>query len=344
MQMKLLSRWAVLLLTFVSACDSGRESVVVYTSVDDIFARPILAAFERETGIDVLEVFDVEAQKTTGLFQRLLAEKERPRADVFWNSEFARTLQLEWAGVLAPFRANAADGIPAAYLSSEGFWSGFGLRARVIIYHRDLVSAADRPTSIQDLASPRFRGKAGIAQPLFGTTATHAGALWERLGETGAQGYFRALVANDVHVLAGNSTVRDRVVSGELEIGLTDTDDAHVALRKGVPIGIVFPDQTPGFPGLTEPLGTFVIPNTVSLVRGGPHPENGKRFIEFLVSAQTEQALAAGDSAQIPVRAGIERPPNLAVPSELVIMEVSYVQAARGVEAMTDFLRDLFVR
>lgn len=61
-----------------------QQEVVVYTSLDKVFSQPILEAFEKQTGIKVLAVYDSEATKTTGLVNRLIAEKDNARADVFW--------------------------------------------------------------------------------------------------------------------------------------------------------------------------------------------------------------------------------------------------------------------
>src|SRR5262245_28071239 len=79
----------------LGGCGPEPPSVVVYASVDDVFAKPILADFSRETGVRVDAVYDAEAVKTTGLYHRLLAERSLPRADVFWCSEPSRMLLLE---------------------------------------------------------------------------------------------------------------------------------------------------------------------------------------------------------------------------------------------------------
>jgi iron(III) transport system substrate-binding protein len=335
---------SVVLFLALAGCSRPGDSVVVYTSLDDVFSRPVLEAFEAETGIRVEPVFDVEAEKTTGLYQRLLAERGRPRADVFWSSEVVRTAALERAGVLAPWTPDAAAAIPPSFRSPSGSWTGFAARARVIIYHTGRVPPSGRPRSVRDLADPRFRGEAAMALPLHGTTAAHAGALRARLGKERMEELFRALAANEVKVVAGNSVVRDRVASGEVKIGLTDTDDAHVAIRKGLPVGIVFPDQEPLYPGLDGPLGTLVIPNTVALIAGAPHAEEGKRLIEYLLRPETEALLARGESAQIPVRKGIAPPQDLGLPENLVSMEVDWEKAREGLEDSVDFLRTLFVR
>ena len=325
------------------ACDSRRK-VVVYTSLDEVFSAPVLEEFEATTGVQVDEVFDVEANKTTGLYHRLLREHEsgRRRADVFWNSEVARTIQLARRGVLAPYESPSASDIPGAFRGAV--WTGFAARARIIIYNKERVAESELPRSIWDLTRESFRGEAGIAMPLAGTTATHAGALFSVLGRGAAEKYFQRLVDNGVKVLAGNSIVRDRVATGELKLGLTDTDDAYVAIEKGLPVGIVFPDQSSGFPGFDRPLGTFLIPNTVALVAEGPNSAEGRRFIDFLLSRQTEATLAKAESVQIPLRAGIEGPAIPGMPEKPVWTDVSYEDVASGVEEAREFLQRLFVR
>jgi iron(III) transport system substrate-binding protein len=95
-----------------SACSKQPEKdhreVVVYTSLDKVFSQPILEEFERKTGIKVKAVYDSEATKTTGLVNRLVAEKANPRADVFWNSETGRSIVLKQKGVLASYKSPSA--------------------------------------------------------------------------------------------------------------------------------------------------------------------------------------------------------------------------------------------
>src|SRR5205814_8193953 len=81
---------------------SAASSVVIYCSVDEEFARPLLAEFEKQSGITVQARYDTEAGKTTGLVERLRAERNRPRADVFWSSEIFGTIELAGQGLLSP--------------------------------------------------------------------------------------------------------------------------------------------------------------------------------------------------------------------------------------------------
>ncbi len=313
----------------------GRE-VVIYTSLDKVFSRPVLEAFEKETGINVLDVYDSEATKTTGLVNRLIAEKERPKADVFWNSETGRTIVLKQKGVLAAYVSPSAADIPEHFKDPEGYWAGFAARCRILIYNTDMLGKEELPKSIFELTEPRWKGKVAFAYPLFGTTATHCAALFADMGEGRAMKYFEALKANDVMVTDGNASARDRVVDGTVPIGFTDTDDAFVAIGKGSPVDIIWPDR--------DGIGTLLIPNTVALIKGGPNPEAGKKLIDFLLSPEVERLLARCESGQIPVRAGIERPGHVPEMADIKVMEVDYEQVAGWMEPTGRFLQKLFVR
>ncbi len=318
-------------------CGGGGPTVVVYTSLDQIFSEPILNDFEAETGIRVQAVYDVEAAKTTGLVNRLVAEKGRPQADVFWSSEYAQTIMLKDEGVLAPYDSPSAADIPEEYRDPGDYWTGFAARARIILVNTELVAEEDYPESIFDLLDPRWGdNEVGIANPLFGTTATHAAALFADLGEEEAQAYFEGLLDQNVRVVDGNSVVRDMVVSRELKVGLTDTDDAHIAVAQGQPVEIIFPDQ--------DALGTLLIPNTVAMVNGAPHPDEAKQLIDYLLSPEVEATLAASESVQMPVREGVAGPADMPGLSEILGMDVHPNDVAAQMTASSEWLKEVFLK
>src|SRR6266511_5962879 len=154
-------------LTFLSlalifaACDGRKQNanvssgppgeVTIYVSTDRVFSEPILKAYEQKTGVKVNAVYDTEETKSTGLANKLLAEKNNPQADVFWSNEPVRTLVLKSRGALAPYKSPNADGISPVFKDAEGYWACFSARIRVIVYNTNLVKSADAPKSIYDL-------------------------------------------------------------------------------------------------------------------------------------------------------------------------------------------------
>jgi iron(III) transport system substrate-binding protein len=200
---------AVAVVSFAScgepADDAPRiRTVTVYVSTDRVFSEPVLKEYERRTGVRVDAVYDTEETKSTGLANRLLAERARPQADVFWSNEPVRTLVLKSRGILTPYRSPSADGIPPALVDPEGYWTGFSARVRVIAYNTTLVAPADAPRSIFDLADPRWRGQVAIADPRFGSTSFHVAALYAVAGDERMDAFFRQLKGNDVRVVDGN--------------------------------------------------------------------------------------------------------------------------------------------
>lgn len=342
-----MNRWGALALALglaaffgtlaLSGCGGGgRPQVVLFCAQDRIYADPAIKLFEERTGIQVLVQTDAEASKTVGLVTRLIAHKARPECDVFWNNELAQALVLKDEGILEPYVSPAAEGLPASQRDKDGYWTGIAARARVILYNTEMVKPGEEPRSIWDLADPRFQGKVAIARPLWGTTFTHAAALFQALGPEKAKEFFQKLKANGVKVAPGNAMARNLVADGEAAVCLTDTDDAHGAYLNKRAVKVVFPDQ--------DGLGTLVIPNTVVLIKGGPNETNGRKLVDFLLSAEVEALLAQSESAQMPLRPGVAGPPEPFDLARIKRMEVDWAALAKRFPEVKAFIEAEFIK
>ena len=227
---------------------------------------------------------------------------------------------------------------PAMYRAADGAWYGFAARARVILVNTKLIEPEAMPRSIHDLADSKYKGRTGIAKPLFGTTATHATCLFEKLGPQGAKEFFKQLKANEVQVLAGNKTAARSVSAGQLAFCLTDTDDAILEIDAGHPVAIVYPDQHDGG------MGTLFIPNTLALIKGGPNREHAEKLIEYLLSPKIEARLAQGPSAQIPLHPDVTEKPRgqIATPNTIRAMQIDFGKAAEHWDEAAEYLRQEF--
>jgi len=316
---------------------SSSNEVVVYVAHDQDYSEPILRAFEEGTGIGVKTVYDTETTKTVGLVNRLIAEKSGPQADVFWNNEVSRAILLKNSGVLAPYKSPNAEDKPDIYKDGEGYWTGFAARARVILYNTRLISEEDAPKSVFDLANEKWKGKIGIANPLFGTTGSWVAAIFALWGDERSEKYFRDLKGNDLRVVESNGMVRDQVVAGDLYIGLTDTDDANDAIDEGKSVAMVFPDQ-----GDNE-IGTLIIPNSVMLIKGSKNPENGKKLIDYLLSREVEQKLSESKAMQMPLSKNVPHPENVPAVSELRGMQVTSYNIYSHLKHSQKFIQELLL-
>jgi iron(III) transport system substrate-binding protein len=295
---------ALFLSLAISGCERSRpggEAVVVYTSVDDPVARPILDEFTRRTGIRVEARTDTEANKSAGLAARLEAEKPNPKCDVWWGNEVFRTIRLADAGVLAPYESPSAKDIPPLFKDPSHLWAGSALRARVIGVHvhqghvKRMTPILQNET-IEELTQPYLKGKVAIANPRAGTTSGHVAALYVLWGDEKATEFFRALRRNDVKVLGGNGDVATEVAKGTVLAGLTDNDDVDNVARGGGAIRAIVPDQSG--------IGTLTIPCTAALVAGAKNPEAAKKLIDYLLSPEVEKRLIDAKFAHSSVRAG----------------------------------------
>ena len=323
-------------LAAVSGCWSPSSELVVYAALDQEFSQPQLQRFAAATGIQVAGKFDVESTKTVGLTNAIIAESKHPRCDVFWNNEILNTLRLQKRGLLRPYDSVVGRQFPSPFRDPQGHWYGFAARARVLLVNTNRISDAG-PTSIRELVDPKWKQQVAIAKPLFGTTATHATVLFHRWGTTEAESFFRR-VAENARVLSGNKQVALAVARGQVAWGLTDTDDAIIELEKGQPVRIVYPDQADGH------MGTLFIPNTVAIIAGSPHPQAAEQFVDFVLSAEVERALAAGPSAQIPLSPSLQIETRVATPRDIRPLAVDFAAAADSWETAAPRLREIFLR
>jgi len=303
----------------------------VYVSEDQVFSEPILKDFERETGITVKSVFDTEESKSTGVMNRLIAEKDNPQADVYWANEPVRADALKQRGVSAPYVSPSAEGIADQFKDPDHYWTGFSARARLLLVN---ARSTIKPASVMAYTEPSTKGRTAIANPLFGTTTAYVAALFTLWGDEQAKTFMNDMKKNDVKITTSNGESADFVAAGQVDFSLVDSDDAVNRKKQGKPVEMVYPDQD------GDGLGVLILPNAVALIKGGPHAENGKRLIDYLLSKSTEHKLAFADCAQIPLHSGVDTPPEIRRIEEIKTMRVQYVDLARKMEEIQPFLKE----
>src|SRR5213593_883456 len=331
--MKAIGIVVILLLAGVlNSCRSASSNtVVVYVSEDQVFSEPILKDFERETGITVKSVFDTEEAKSTGVMNRLIAEKDNPQGDVYWANEPVRAEVLKQRGISTPYVSPSSEGIPEQFKDADHHWTGFSARARLLLVN---AKSTIKPSSIMAYTDPSAKGHAAIANPLFGTTTDYVAALFTIWGDERARTFMNDVKNNGVKMTTSNGESADFVATGEVDFSLVDSDDAVNRKKQGKPVEIVYPDQEP------NGIGVLILPNAVALIKGGPHPENGKQLINYLLSKTTERKLAFADCAQIPLHAGVDTPSEVRRIEDIKPMRVGYADLARKMEKIQPFLKE----
>ncbi len=316
----------------ILSCKQSSNQVIAYCTVDQVFSQPILKDFEAQTGIKVKSVYDTEETKSTGVMNRLIAEKNNPQCDVFWSGDPLRNSVLKSKGITASYSSSQTALIPQNFKAADNQWIGFSSRARVIIYNKKLISPDSLPLSILNFTDPEYKGQFAIANPLFGTTTFHIAALFTLWGEEKAQQWLEGIKANNVVIATSNGDVKKQVMQGAVAFGLTDTDDAFEAKKENADVDFIFPDQQ------ANGIGTLIMPNALSLIINSLNSQNGKKLIDYLLSRETEAKLAKS-CAQMPLIAGTDVPENVPSLDKIVAMKIDYEQTASTLEKIQPWLK-----
>ena len=104
-------------------------------------------------------------------------------------------------------------------------------------------------------------------------------------------------------------------------------------MRQQQPVELIYPDQG------ADGIGCFLVPNATVLISRAPHPDLGKKLIDYLLSQETEAKLARSDAAPIPLHSGVEGPPELRLSIAVKTTQVNYTEIAAKLQAIQPFLK-----
>jgi iron(III) transport system substrate-binding protein len=309
----------------LTACGSGgtpgqggaHDSITLYNGQHEQTTALLVAAFERETGIEV----HVRSADEATLGNQILQEQGNSPADVFYTENTPVLEQLREHGLLAAVRPSTLAAVPRRYDSEQGDWVGVSARVSALVYDKQRLGASRPPTSILALASPQWRGKVGFApsetdfQPLIT-------AIEKLDGRPAAEHWLQALKSS-AKVYADNETVVSQVNNGESAIGPVNHYYWY-RLRAEEGAGGTHSALSYFAPG---DAGDLVDVSGAAVLRSSAHQAAAQRFLAFLVSRRGQLALARSDSYEYPLRAGVPAPaglrpfsqvqPNSLTPAEL---------------------------
>lgn len=293
---------AALVLTGAGTTQAQVSRIVVYSALPDLETTLVHREFTRRTGIAV-EALSVAAAGT--LAARIVAEKGRPRADIFVGGSADFHVPLARDGLLMAYRSPAAAEarISPAYRDPDGFWHGWYLGALGIIintdrWEREMVPRrVPKPATWDDLVRPEFRGHFIMPSPITtGGGYIFVAAQIFRLGEDRAWAYLKTLNANASQYTPTAPGTITLLARGEGVVGMMWAHEG---------IGARLAAQ--------QPLETLVPPDTafeigaVSIIKGGPNPDGARAYVDFLMS-RTPQDINAKYGFRYPVRGDVPVP------------------------------------
>ncbi|MDD6854967.1 MAG: ABC transporter substrate-binding protein [Oscillospiraceae bacterium] len=286
------------------------QRLVVYTSHKEEVYTPIIREFEERTGIWV----EVVTGGTNELLQQIEKEQDAPRADVMFGGG-VESLE-SYRDCFTPYICREADRIREGFQSQCGYWTPFSALPVVLIYNTKLVRA-ESVTSWVDLEKPAFRGNIAFADPqISGSSYT---ALVTRIlaggGEDCLSGFRAALEGRQSD---SSGAVVSSVARGSALVGITLEETALQHISAGEDIALVYPAD-----------GTSCVPDGSALVKGAPHEENARRFLDFTVSEDV-QSLVGQRFCRRAVRGDIPADPALPALSTLNLVDYDVEWASQN--------------
>ena len=268
----------------LGASANAQQRVSVYTAHTANIVERLIPDFEKATGIKA----DVVKAGSGDIINRVRAEAANPKADVIWsigaelleaNTDLLERYQpKEYAMIADAFKTNAP-------------WLPYTGILNVFVVNTKKLKPEEYPKTWTDLAQPRFKNlissadveKSGSAYMQLNTFLTIYGdnaAGWAK---------FKA-VFNNMNVSASSGAVPRFVNDGEAVVGITLEDNAYLYLKGGGPVAIVYPED-----------GTSAIADGMALVKGAPNPAAAKAFIDWSLSAATQE-LVVQELGRRPIR------------------------------------------
>ena len=265
--------------------DRPETTLIVYSGRSEALIKPVIDAFMVENPtIKVL----LKAGKDNELAAAILEEQANPQADVYITTNMLTTIALAKKSVLSPHEVPGINAIPDRYKSKDLMWTPLTLRARVIIYNTNLVSAAEAPKSFADLSDPKWKGKIAAANSTNGSMQAHIATLISQAGSSEATRFLDGLVANQTTFFGGHTDVRKAVGAGEFAIGIVN--HYYYELQRREPsdnaVAVVYPGV-----GADES-GLIVNATAAALIKNSPHPQAAKIFLDFLLQTKTQRQFA----------------------------------------------------
>ena len=142
-----------------AASGAASQSITLYSGQHPQTTDATRRAFEKRTGITV----NVRSDNEDVLADQIVTEGSRSPADVFYAENSPPLEFLQEQGLLAGVRPATLAVAPTRYNSPHGDWVGVSARVSVLIYNPGRIARSQLPTSVMQLAEPRYKGKLALA-------------------------------------------------------------------------------------------------------------------------------------------------------------------------------------
>lgn len=290
------------LAALVPGAARAQGTLTVYCSVQEEWCRPMMAAFERATGIRV-----AMTRKSSGeTLTQVRAEATNPRGDVWWGGTGDPHMQAAEENLTVEYRSPRLSELHdwAVRQAEQSKFRTVGIYAGALGYSYNAPELQRRgiaaPRCWADLIKPDFKDEVQVADPnTSGTSYTMLATLVQLMGEEPAFTYLKALHRNVNQYTRSGAAPARAAATGETLVGITFLHDAVTQKVNGAPVELVAPCE-----------GTGYEIGSMSIIRGARNLDNAKRFVDWALSAEAQAIGAEAKAYQLPSNRNAPIPPQ----------------------------------
>jgi iron(III) transport system substrate-binding protein len=278
------------------------DTLNVYSIWPENYARPMLDAFEKASGINVKFIRFSSGEALA----RLIAEKSNPRVDVLFGGPVETFAAGIKENIFEAYKPPSFAALQARFKHPDGYWIAIADDPLVFMSNRAFLAehALKAPGSWDDLLDPAYKNMLQMADArTSGTAVTRIFSILEVNGrdEEKAFAYMKKLRQNvQVYTKSGGGGTLP-VGLGQAGAGIFFIVDALETRNKGYEVEISFP---------REGIGSSA--EAIALVKGAKNPEGGRKLIDFATSPAMQSLFAPHKINFVPAHPDVKTEPGLA--------------------------------
>lgn len=287
---------AIGLATTAQAEEAAKE-VTVYSGRGEALVSPIIAEFERASGIKV----NVRFGGTSELAALLTEEGDQSPADVFWAQDGGALGAI--SALFADLPAEINQGVSAEFRNNNNKWAPTSGRSRTLVYSTERVTDADMPATIADLTNEKYKGRVAWA-PTNGSFQAFVTAFRVAHGDEATKEWLEGMIANGAKAYRNNGTQIEAIADGEVDFGLVN----NYYLGRYIARDAKYPVAQTHF--AAGDIGNLLNVAGAGVVAVSDNQENARKFIEYLLSPAAQQYITTQGN-EYPVIPGLIANPTL---------------------------------
>ena len=302
----------------------AQGQLTVYCSVQEEWCRPMVEAFEKDTGIKVSMT-----RKSSGeTYAQIKAEASNPKGDIWWGGTGDPHMQAAEEGLTEEYKspnlANLQDWAVKQWSQTKGRTVGIYSGALGFAYNTKLISSKGipEPKCWAALLDPKLKDEVQVADPnSSGTSYTMLATLVQLMGEDKAFDYMKKLHKNINQYTKSGAAPAKATSLGETTVGIAFLHDHVTMIVEGAPMKAVAPCE-----------GTGYEIGSMSIIKGAKNLDNAKKWYDWALTPKAQAMAANARSYQVPSNKDTPIPPQSPKMADIKLIDFDFAKYGSSAE------------